>query len=155
MKKRMICMLLACLLVLGLFAGCGNKQLEKTEEAESTEIVQEEPAQTVEQDMNADSQTQAPKPAPVSESQSQAEESNTESETAGEPEPQPQQNPRDIAGGMMGSSVESLYEAIGNPDSSSYASSCNGPGEDGELYYDGFTVYTYRENGNEIIVDVW
>ncbi len=29
-----------------------------------------------------------------------------------------------------------------------------GPGEDGELVYDGFTVYTYRENGVETVEDV-
>ena len=29
-----------------------------------------------------------------------------------------------------------------------------GPGEDGELIYNGFTVYTYRENGMETVEDV-
>ena len=47
-----------------------------------------------------------------------------------------------------------LYAAIGEPSGSSYASSCLGPGEDGELYYDGFTVYTYKENDSEIVKDV-
>ena len=51
-------------------------------------------------------------------------------------------------------SVEDLYAAIGEPSGSSYASSCLGPGEDGELYYDGFTVYTYKENDSEIVMDV-
>lgn len=50
--------------------------------------------------------------------------------------------------------VEDLYAAIGEPSGSSYASSCLGPGEDGELYYDGFTVYTYKENDSEIVKDV-
>ena len=56
---------------------------------------------------------------------------------------------------MIGEDVSALTAAIGEPDSSSYASSCLGPGEDGELYYDGFTVYTYRDpEGTENVYDV-
>ena len=56
---------------------------------------------------------------------------------------------------MIGEEVSSLTAAIGEPENSSYASSCLGPGEDGELYYDGFTVYTYRDpDGTENIYDV-
>ena len=51
-------------------------------------------------------------------------------------------------------SVSSMIAALGSPISSSYAPSCLGPGEDGELVYDGFTVYTYRENGVETVEDV-
>ena len=47
--------------------------------------------------------------------------------------------------------VEDLYALIGEPESSDYASSCLGDGEDGNLYYDGFIVYTYREGDSEII----
>ncbi len=47
-----------------------------------------------------------------------------------------------------------LTETIGEPLSSSYVSSCLGPGQDGELLYDGFTVYTYREGSTETILDV-
>lgn len=56
---------------------------------------------------------------------------------------------------MIGEDVSSLTAAIGEPENSSYASSCLGPGEDGELYYNGFTVYTYRDpDGTENIYDV-
>lgn len=56
---------------------------------------------------------------------------------------------------MIGEDISSLTAAIGEPENSSYASSCLGPGEDGELYYDGFTVYTYRDpDGTENIYDV-
>lgn len=41
--------------------------------------------------------------------------------------------------------VTALYEAIGEPVSSSYEYSCSGPGDDGILQYDGFIVFTYRE----------
>ena len=51
--------------------------------------------------------------------------------------------------------MEKLYDAIGRPDGSSYASSCIGDGEDGELSYDGFHVYTYRApDGAESVQDV-
>lgn len=50
--------------------------------------------------------------------------------------------------------VSTLFDAIGEPMDSSYAPSCLGPGEDGELYYEGFTVATYREGEKEIVWDV-
>ncbi len=54
----------------------------------------------------------------------------------------------------IGKSASALIAAIGSPLSSDYSSSCLGDGEDGELHYDGFTVYTYRENGQERVEDV-
>lgn len=48
-------------------------------------------------------------------------------------------------------SVEELYALIGEPESSDYAPSCLGDGEDGNLYYDGFTVYTYKEGDTETV----
>ena len=50
-----------------------------------------------------------------------------------------------IAESYIGKEVSELYDAIGEPESVSYASSCLGSGEDGELVYNGFTVYTYKE----------
>lgn len=47
--------------------------------------------------------------------------------------------------------VEDLYALIGEPESADYAPSCMGPGEDGNLYYDGFTVYTYKEGEVETV----
>lgn len=61
----------------------------------------------------------------------------------------------EAAQGLIGEDVEALYEAIGEPEESSYASSCIGDGEDGELRYDGFHVYTYRApDGAERVQDV-
>jgi len=51
----------------------------------------------------------------------------------------------------IGGTTSDLYKAIGYPESNDYATSCLGPGQDGNLYYDGFTVYTYRENGTETV----
>ena len=61
---------------------------------------------------------------------------------------------KELAESMIGEELSGLIEAIGEPESSSYAGSCLGPGEDGELHYDGFTVYTYKEGDSEIIQNV-
>ena len=55
---------------------------------------------------------------------------------------------------FIGRSVSSLIAAIGQPISRDYAPSCMGSGEDGELVYNGFTVYTYREGSVETVQDV-
>ena len=58
----------------------------------------------------------------------------------------------EIAKGYEGANVDELIAAIGEPNSSDYAPSCLGEGEDGNLYYDGFTVYTYRDvDGTEVV----
>ncbi len=54
----------------------------------------------------------------------------------------------------VGLPVEELFAAIGEPISADYASSCLGPGEDGELVYDGFVVYSYKENDSEVVHSV-
>lgn len=58
------------------------------------------------------------------------------------------------ARGLIGQSVEELYAQVGEPLSAEYAPSCLGDGDDGELVYDGFIVYTYREEGSELVEDV-
>jgi len=70
------------------------------------------------------------------------------------PAPQPAAATKETAQAYIGRSASSLIAAIGAPNSTDYAPSCLGDGEDGELFYDGFTVYTYREGDSEIIQDV-
>lgn len=56
---------------------------------------------------------------------------------------------------LVGQSARALYDTIGEPAEASYASSCIGEGEDGELSYEGFHVYTYRApDGAEVVQDV-
>ena len=62
--------------------------------------------------------------------------------------------PKGDAQAFIGRSVSSLIAAIGQPLSRSYAPSCRGSGEDGELIYTGFPVYTYREGDTETVQDV-
>ena len=124
--KKLTCLLLALTLLLGL-AACGEEPAEVTEEpaAGSVEPVEES----------------AP---PAEESVAPAE----ESEAPAEEEP----SPLEAAKAFEGAPLEDLIAAIGEPLSSDYAPSCLGEGEDGNLYYDGFTVYTYRDtDGSETV----
>lgn len=69
-------------------------------------------------------------------------------------QPEPPKASKEAASAYIGRSVSSLIAAIGQPKGRDYAPSCLGDGEDGELFYDGFTVYTYRANGKEIVQDI-
>ena len=85
-------------------------------------------------------------------------------DTAGEPAAEPAEAPAEpatveeqiaLVQSLIDEPIDRLYEAIDYPADSAYASSCLGEGEDGELYYDGFTVYTYRDtDGSETVYDV-
>lgn len=107
--------------------------------------------------------TPKPKPKPQPEPEPQAPDSSGEicglplapadDDPPAEPEPKPAPTKAD-AQAYIGKSVSSLIAAIGSPKGSDYAPSCLGEGEDGELFYDGFTVYTYRADGKETVEDV-
>lgn len=56
-----------------------------------------------------------------------------------------------LAESCIDKSVQELYDLVGEPDSSEYVPSCLGSGEDGNLYYADFTVYTYREGDTETV----
>ena len=124
--KKLTCLLLALTLLLGL-AACGEEPAEVTEEPAAGSV---EPAAE-------------PSAAPEA-SEAPAE----ESEAPAEEEP----SPLEAAKEFEGAPLEDLIAAIGEPLSSDYAPSCLGEGEDGNLYYDGFTVYTYRDvDGSETV----
>ena len=72
-----------------------------------------------------------------------------------EPAPQPAADPKATAQSLVGHQVSELFSAIGRPVSSDYAPSClDLEGEDGELVYDGFVVYTLKTAGGETIDSV-
>lgn len=78
-------------------------------------------------------------------------------ETPTEPETptvDPDAYPWDLARDCIGAPVEELYALVGEPESKEYGPSCFGEGEDGQLYYADFIVYTYRFEGEEIVQDV-
>jgi len=66
----------------------------------------------------------------------------------------PEVDAKELAVSMIDKEVSELIAVIGEPVSSDYAKSCLGNGDDGELVFDGFTVYTYKEGNSEIIIDV-
>ena len=74
-----------------------------------------------------------------------------------EPEPAPAESVdrKSVAEGLVGHPVSELYAAIGRPLASDYAPSCLVDGDDGELTYDGFTVYTTREGDQETVYAVF
>ena len=58
----------------------------------------------------------------------------------------------ELAESCIGKSVDELIALIGEPESSDYAPSCLIEGaEDGNWYYDGFTVYTLRTADGETV----
>ena len=59
----------------------------------------------------------------------------------------------EIALSLIGAEIQELYDEIGEPYDSQYDAGCMSESE-GELYYDGFTVYTYEEDGTEFVYDV-
>ena len=128
MKKMRI---LAVVLLLICLTACGTKEAPEQTPAEptapaETHVVEEAPAE--------------PEEEPVVEEPVEEEPANPQYEQALS---------------LIDGSVEELYDTVGFPVDYMYADSCLGEGEDGELYYDGFTVYTYRDlEDNETIYDV-
>ena len=142
MKKSIAILMLT--LCLALLCACG----ETAEPAPETPApdAQEAAAQTL------------PEIAPAA----QLEESAPEKEEAAAQEEAPAQEPEEApeepsaletALTFVDQDAAALVQAIGEPLETQYEASCSGPGDDGVWTYDGFTVYTYRENGVETIVD--
>ena len=71
-----------------------------------------------------------------------------------EPDSQSEESLRSVAEQFIDREASELIAAIGEPKATDYASSCLGPGQDGELDYDGFTVYTYKEGDSEVVKEV-
>ena len=123
--KNILSLALAMILALGL-AACGESGTEPS-------AAPSDPAAVA---------TTTPDPAAES---TEAQDPAAESTETAEPAEETGGSLLEIAKGYEGANVDELIAAIGDPNSSDYAPSCLGEGEDGNLYYDGFTVYTYRD----------
>lgn len=121
----------------------------KTEQKSGKTTKTQQPASNSASDQKPAAQPKSEQP-----SQQPASEPASAPEPAPTPEPAPSAPTKSDAAAYKGSSKSSLVAGIGSPNSSSYSPSCMGDGEDGELHYNGFTVYTYRENGSETVTDV-
>ena len=140
MKKTIAILLTLCLLA--LLCACG----------ETKEPAASAPAPAVEKP--AEKAPEAPEKEAASTEAAPTEEMSTEE--AGEvPVEQAPAEPSglDTALTFVEQDAALLVQAIGEPLEQAYEASCSGPGDDGVWTYDGFTVYTYRENGAETIVD--
>ena len=163
--KQLLVLTIAVCLVLGLCA-CGNgtapaETPPASQPAETQGVpITGEPAQMPE--ATPAPETPAPTAAPE-ETETPVEPAQTDAPVTTEapavqtPAPTvetaaPVADPKAVAEGYIGQNIAGLYAAIGYPQYSDYAPSCLGEGgEDGNLYYDGFIVYTYRENGVETV----
>ena len=131
MKK----ILALCLCLLLLLSACGSKAPEAT--------VPNDTAADSNQTQAADSDATTP--------DTSADTTAPEESTGSAADEQ-----KKLAESCIDKSVEELYNLIGEPQSSDYAPSCNGGdgAEDGNLYYDGFIVYTLKEGDSETVVFV-
>ncbi len=138
--KKIVLMLLAVVLLLSLCA-CGadvpegNAELQITAKPKTEETTEDT---TIPEETTGDVTTP---------------EDTTVETTEGEKEAvsEPANDKKVLAESCVGKNVSELYALIGQPKSSDYAPSCLVDGEDGMLYYDGFVVYTTRENGVETV----
>ena len=125
--------ILLCLLLLLSLCACGGKEEPEAPVDTPAAAPTEDPSKAEDQPADAP----ADKPA-------------AEDEAPEEPTPDPVESVK----GLIDQPIEDLYAQIGEPESSDYAPSCMGDGEDGMLFYDGFIVYTYREGDTETVYDV-
>lgn len=126
--KRLILIALALMLSASLMA-CGSAPAESTTAAPTTAAPATATPET----------TAAPETQPLETEAADAEEASDVNELLS------------LAETFIDHPVEELIAAIGEPEDRDYASSCLGPGEDGNLYYDGFIVYTYKEGDQETV----
>lgn len=130
MRKKLLALVLCVMLLLAV--GCGAKENEAPE-VKSSDAASSEITSQVKEEQNV---------------QDDEEEQESVSEV------DPNASPAELAESCVGRPIEDLFALIGEPMSSEYAPSCVGDGEDGNLYYEDFIVYTYRENDEDIVQSV-
>jgi len=160
MKKNLLLAAL-CLICALLLIGCGSS-------APAASPAPTETAAPVEPAAPAETETPAPEASPVPSADTSV--TAEEPESSAQPEaklpdaglvqdtavtPSPSEALFELAKSYVDKPLSELQAEIGEPVSSSYVSSCLVPGgEDGELHYDGFTVYTVKSGDSETVQDV-
>jgi len=125
--KKFVVMILCLMLVL---CACGSKTPEATQPAAT------QPAAT---------QPAATQPAQTEPATEPAQQPTEPTET------EPQTSGLELAQSCIDCDVSELFALVGEPNDAEYIPSCLGEGEDGTLYYDDFTVYTYKEGDSEVV----
>lgn len=169
MKQRILSFLLVCFMLIAMLSACDEDDapemtavpLETTEASETTEPSLETEATAASEERKYQPVQTAPPTEATAEPTEQTEQTEetyapvTESAPPETEAPTETFNSYNIACGCVGGPVSILYALIGYPPyGSSYSPQFNSNGENGELYYDGFTVYTYREHGEETVEGV-
>ena len=160
MKKNLLLAAL-CLICALLLIGCGSS-------APAASPAPTETAAPVEPAAPAETETPAPEASPVPSADTSV--TAQEPEASAQPEaklpdaglvqdtavtPSPSEALFELAKSYVDKPLSELQAEIGEPVTSSYVSSCLVPGgEDGELHYDGFTVYTVKSGDSETVQDV-
>ena len=142
--KKLFALILAVLMLLSM-AACGTMEQPGADGENDPAVTEPKNAEPNAENEPADAEKNAPADAEPDAPQ------NVEPQQPAESQPAAVSADKATAAGYVGADVSALYAAVGRPASSDYAPSCLGSGEDGNLYYDGFTVYTYRENGSETV----
>lgn len=154
--KRNLILAVLCLVFALFLYGCGSSAPAATATPAATEAVAatEAPVESAEPQPGAEAESEAeaaepePDAAPVATLPDaglvQDTDDGTESKDLFE-----------LAKTYVDKPFSELQAEIGEPVSASYVSSCLIPGgQDGELHYDGFTVYTVKSGDTETVQDV-
>ena len=154
MKKDFLLAAL-CLLCALLLIGCGSSAPAATPAPTETSAPAETEAPAPEASPVPSTDTSVTAEEPESSAQPEAKLPDAGLVHDTEVTPSPSETLFELAKSFVDKPLSELQAEIGEPVSSSYVSSCLIPGgEDGELHYDGFTVYTVKSGDSETVQDV-
>lgn len=165
MKKQAIVIMTLMLLAALVFTGCGSsgETADQATESAAETVAQTEPSTEAQAEESTEKattskpvETKATSVAATKKATTTAAKKQTtkKKETTKAKKETTKENKKATARKYVGKSVSSLISAIGSPKSRTYADSCLGSGQDGQLKYDGFTVYTYKEGNKETVQSV-
>ena len=142
-----------CLICALLLIGCGSSAPAATPAPTGTAAPAESAAPAETEAPAAETPEPDAEPDPSTEPEAKLPDAGLVHDT--EVTPSPSETLFELAKSYVDKPLSELQAEIGEPVSSSYVSSCLIPGgEDGELHYDGFTVYTVKSGDSETVQDV-
>ena len=142
-----------CLICALLLIGCGSSAPAATPAPTGTAAPAESAAPAETEAPTAETPESDAEPEPSTEPEAKLPDAGLVHDT--EVTPSPSETLFELAKSYVDKPLSELQAEIGEPVSSSYVSSCLVPGgEDGELHYDGFTVYTVKSGDSETVQDV-
>lgn len=152
MKKNLLLAAL-CLICALLLIGCGSSSPAASPAPTGTAAPAESAAPAETEAPAAETPESDAEPEPSTEPEAKLPDAGLVHDT--EVTPSPSETLFELAKRYVDKPLSELQAEIGEPVSSSYVSSCLIPGgEDGELHYDGFTVYTVKSGDSETVQDV-